>query len=235
MNLQENSEITSKEMDEKTFDIIPALNVFKGLPVIKGDKGYEPMRDEEGKDIKILELIDELSERFDKVMITDLNGINKDRPQLELLKQLSGKMEMWVDAGSRFSEGAIDIIIAGADKVVFGTKTLRHLDQIEDALELSENVILGIDYDDGIISPNKDIRDMTPAHLAELSVSYGIKEIIFSDLKHLTSSTRFASDIGYTLLDKDMDIYFHGRFEDDMKMMRNKGVFGAISEVETLL
>lgn len=237
MKLETKREITidEDESKEEIFEIIPAVNVFKDLSMIKGAEGYEPMLNKEGGELKVQELIDELTDRFDKAVIMDLNGINKDRPQLDMLKSISDKMKMWVDAGSKYSENVIDIIIAGADKVVFGSKTLRNLDEIEGALELSENVILGIDYDEGIVTPNKSIREMTPSGLVEMAGNFGIKEVIFTDLKNLTSNSRFRTDIGFTLLDREIKIYFHGRFENDMKKLEEKGVSGVIIEVETLL
>ena len=42
-----------------------------------------------------------LSETYEKVMITDLSGIKRDRPQLDLLKSISTKMEIWFDPGTR--------------------------------------------------------------------------------------------------------------------------------------
>lgn len=220
---------------EKGIETIPAINLFKGIPVIKGTEGYEPLEDKDGNKIDIHELIDELKERFDRVLITDINGINRDKPQLELSRELSTKMKLWIDAGSRSRDGAIDVIVAGAERVVLGTKTLIDLGELEKALELSENVVLGIDYDDGIVSPKKTIREMAPLGLVEEVKSLGVEEIIFTDLKHLSSEVHFSVDVGKALLKSNMKIYFHGRFDRGLGTFKGMNLAGVIVEVENIL
>lgn len=220
---------------EKSGEAIPAINLFKGIPVIKGTEEYEPLEDKDGNKLDILELLDELKERFDRVLITDINGINRDKPQLELARDLSTKMKLWIDAGSRSRDGAIDVLVTGAERVVLGTKTLIDLGELEKALELSENVVLGIDYDDGIISPKKTIREMSPLSLVEEVKKLGITEIIFTDLKHLSSEDQFNVEVGRALLKSELKIYFHGRFDRGMGTFKGMNLAGVIVEVEALL
>ncbi len=237
MDTQPERIIESKNMKpgEKSTETIPAINLFKGIPVIKGTEGYEPLEDKEGNKMDIHELIEELKERFDRALITDINGINRDKPQLELCRDLSTKMRLWIDAGSRSRDGAIDVLVAGAERVVLGTKTLIDLEELEKALELSENVVLGIDYDDGIVSPKETIREMSPLSLAEEVKSYGVAEIIFTDLKHLSSETYFSVDIGKDLIKSDRKIYFHGRFDKGTEILEGMNLAGVMVEIETIL
>ncbi|UCE37391.1 MAG: hypothetical protein JSW00_18340 [Thermoplasmata archaeon] len=220
---------------EKKQDTIPAINVYKGLPMIKGKEGYEPMEDSEREYIKIEDLMDKLKEDFKRVFIVDLNGINRDKPQLELIKRLSTKMELWVDGGSRYAEGAIDILIAGSEKVVLGTKTLRSIEELDKACELSQNIVLGIDYDKGIVSPKKKIREMSARQLANEAKDIGIEDLIFSDLAHIATEDYFSLDVGKTLLDSEMNIYFHGRFESGLERFKGMNLAGLVVEVETLI
>lgn len=220
---------------EKNGETIPAINLFKGIPVIKGAEEYEPLEDKDGNKMDTHELIDKLKERFDRVLITDINGINRDKPQLELCRDLSTKMKLWIDAGSRSRDGAIDVIVAGAERVVLGTKTLIDLGELEKALELSENVVLGIDYDEGIVSPKKTIREMSPLSLVEKVKSLGVLEIIFTDLRHLSSEAFFRVDVGKALLKSDMKIYFHGRFDRGIETFKGMNLAGVMVEVETIL
>ncbi|UCG70982.1 MAG: hypothetical protein JSV09_08300 [Thermoplasmata archaeon] len=237
MDLDSKDIIDSKNLDaeKKNWEIIPAINIFKGVPIIKKTEGYEPLQDKEGKDTNIQAVMNELKEHFHKMFITDINGIIRDRPQLEFLRSISTKMELWVDAGSRSRDGAIDVLVAGAGKVVLSTKTLGNLKELEKAVELSENVVLQIDYDDGIVSPKKELRDMTPIDLLEEARNLGTEDIIFTDLKHLASDTSFSIDIGTPLINSDLNIYFHGRFTSGTKLLYNLNLAGVIIEVETLL
>jgi uncharacterized protein related to proFAR isomerase len=237
MDLQTNKINESENVNTggKSSETIPAINLFKSVPVIKGTEGYEPLEDKDGNKMDIHELIEELKERFDRVLITDINGINRDKPQLELCRDLSTKMKLWIDAGSRSRDGAIDVLVAGAERVVLGTKTLIDLGELEKALELSENVVLGIDYDDGIISPKKTIREMSPLSLVEEVKNLGIEEIIFTDLKHLSSDAYFSVEVGKALLKSDRKIYFHGRFDKGIGILEGMNLEGVMVEVETIL
>ncbi|ODS40680.1 MAG: hypothetical protein A7315_02375 [Candidatus Altiarchaeales archaeon WOR_SM1_79] len=217
------------------FETIPAVNLYKGVPVVKGEKDYEPLLDKDEKDMNLHGLIDLLKGRFERVLITDINGINKDKPQLDLYKDISKKIELWVDAGSRIRDGAIDILVAGAAKVVLGTKTLLNLEELEKICELSENVIFEIDYDDGIVSPKKKIREMSPSQLIEEVKNHGIEDIIFTDLKHLSSDSHFNIDVVSTLLRSDLKVYIHGRFDIKNKIFENLNFTGLIIEVDTIL
>lgn len=217
------------------FEIIPAVNLYKGAPVVKWQNGYEPLLNKDEKVMDINGLIELLKDRFDKALITDINGINKNRPQLDLYRDISKKIELWVDAGSRIRDGAIDILVAGAAKVVLGTKTLLDLEELERTCELSENVIFEIDYDDGIVSPKKKIREMSPSQLIGKVKNQGIEDIIFTDLKHLSSDSHFNLDIAGTLLAENLKLYIHGRFDPENKMLNNLNYAGLITEVETIL
>lgn len=237
MNLHLNEVTGGKRgnTEKISYETIPAINLFKGIPVKKGAEVYEPLQDQDGKDIDFHELINELKRRFNKLLINDISGINRDKPQLELYREVSKKMKLWIDAGSRSRDGAIDILVAGAEKVVLGTKTLLDLEELEKVCELSENVVFCIDYDNGIVSTNKRIREMSPLNLAEEVKNRGVEEIIFTDLKHLSSDTRFSIDVGNTLLRSNMKIYFHGKFDEGIEMFKGLNLAGMIIEVEILL
>jgi uncharacterized protein related to proFAR isomerase len=227
-----NSETEDTEV--KGFDSVPAVSILYGQPVIMKDKEYVTLKDKDGRETEITAVIDKLKGVYEKVLVTDLNGITRDRPQLEVLKGICSKMSLWVDAGSRYGEGAIDILITEADKVVLATKTLKKLEELENAMELTENIILGIDYDDGIVSPNREIREMTPLDLVREAEEIGIETFIFTDMKNLSSDTPFALDVPRTLLSRDRKVYIHGRFESGTRGLEGAGFAGAVIEFEDL-
>jgi phosphoribosylformimino-5-aminoimidazole carboxamide ribonucleotide (ProFAR) isomerase len=223
------------DKNDMQYEIIPAVNVYKGVPVIRGENVYETFKDHEGVDYDIQELIEKLKEDFKRILVLDINGINRDKPQLDLIKILSSKMELWVDGGSRYSDSAIDILVAGAEKVVLGTKTLKSMEELKKVHELSQNIILGIDYDDGIVSPKKEISEMTPFRLAQEVQSLGIEDIIFTDLKHLTSNTPFDLEVGKSLARGQANIYLHGNFEPDPQKYKWIDMAGLMIEVKALI
>lgn len=220
---------------DKQYEIIPAVNVYKGTPVVRGENVYETFKDKSGLDFEIQGLIDKLKEDFERIFILDINGINRDKPQLDLIKTLSSKIELWVDGGSRYSDSAIDILVAGAEKVVLGTKTLRSMEELKKAYELSQNIILGIDYDDGIVSPKKEISEMTPLDLVQQVQNLGIEDIIFTDLKHLTLKTTFDIEVGRSLTRSSAKIHFHGIFENDLQKYEWMDIAGLAIDVRALI
>ncbi|UCE74287.1 MAG: hypothetical protein JSV56_00910 [Methanomassiliicoccales archaeon] len=223
------------DTEKKIIENIPALSVYRGMPVIKGEEKYEPLQDKDKNVLGLKEILDELSKRFEKVLLTDLNGIERDKPQLELFRLLPKKMESWIDAGTRYGPGIIDILVAGADYVVLSTKTLKNLNELEKALELSENIVLNIDFEEGIVSPHKSIREMSPWDLTREVENFGIETIIFTDLKNLVSNESFGWDVGRTLLASNMKIYFHGRFDVGTELFEGTELAGIINEAEKLL
>jgi uncharacterized protein related to proFAR isomerase len=223
------------ESEEKTIEKIPAIYIYRGFPVFKKKDTYEPIKDENEENLSLNEIIKKLSTRYDKVLITDLNGITRDRPQLDLIKSLSTKMELWVDAGIRYGTGVIDVFVAGADHVVLGTKTLKGLSELEKACELSENLIIDINYDNGIVSPDKEIEDMPLSILAEKVNEIGIRSLIFTDLKHISSGSSFEINAGRSMIRKGMEVYFHGIFASESRAFEKMDLKGIINESETII
>ena len=74
------------------------------------------------------------------------------KPQLVLFKKLTQLGNLWADTGVRCTDDIIDPIVADVNKVVISTKTLSNFNELFKAFELSEQIILGIDYDNGIIN-----------------------------------------------------------------------------------
>lgn len=221
--------------EDNHIEIIPAIYMYKGLPVVKEKESYEPIKNEDGENLGINDILEQLSTRFEKTLIMDLNGINRDRPQLDIFKTISTKMELWVDAGTRIGPGVIDVFVAGADYVVLGTKTLLGLNELEKANELSENVILDINYDEGIVSPKSAVREMSLSGLVEETKKIGIKNAIFTDLKNTTSSSDFDLNAARQVLSPDLNVYFHGRLKEGERTFAKMDIKGLIYEVDTLI
>jgi len=96
----------------------------------------------------VLDAVDRSLQEFGRALVWDLGGIERNRPNLELVRHFEGD-SLWVDAGIRVAESVIDVLVAGAERVVVGTKTLRDLAEIEEARELTENVVPLLDFVDG--------------------------------------------------------------------------------------
>lgn len=135
--------------------ILPRL-VIRGGAALSWE-GVVPWRE-------VVEPLDRALQDFGRVLVWDLGGIERNRPSLELLKRFEGE-SLWVDAGIRFADSVIDVLVAGAERVVVGTKTLRRSSELDEARELTENIVPLLDFVRGRLWAPGDIRDVPPADL----------------------------------------------------------------------
>jgi len=135
--------------------ILPRLVVRAGNALSR--EGTVPWKE-------VAEPMDRALQEFGRVLIWDLGGIEKNRPSLELLRRYEGE-SLWVDAGVRYADSVIDVLVAGAERAVVGTKTLRQLDELDEARELTENLVPLLDFVRGKLWTSKSMRDVPPQDL----------------------------------------------------------------------
>src|SRR6266540_1537681 len=107
---------------------------------------------------------DRALEDFGRLLVWDLGGIERNRPNLEFVRHFEGEA-VWVDAGIRVAESVIDVLVAGAERVVVGTKTLRSLEDLEEARELTENLVPLLDFAAGKLWAPDSVLALPPRDL----------------------------------------------------------------------
>lgn len=127
-----------------------------------------------------VELVADALERFGKVLVWDLDGIERNRPNLRFIRRFEGE-GLWVDAGIRRAESVIDVLVAGADRVAIGTKTLRDLEELSAARELTENLALLVDFAHGKLSGWGEMPRMPPVQLMRSARRIGIETALVVD------------------------------------------------------
>ena len=160
--------------------IIPAISIMSGRIVIVEDGQYIFLRNEENQYRNPTNVIQELGS--DIIFILDIDGIETNRPDLNLITKLSAYKELWVDAAPLTSGSVADILISGASKAVIGTKSMLSLDHLAEAVELSENIIFSLDYDNGIVAADKEIGGMPVDELLSEVKAKGVRRVILFDL-----------------------------------------------------
>jgi uncharacterized protein related to proFAR isomerase len=91
-----------------------------------------------------------------KIYILDLDGIEKNKPNLCTYQRLSNKYDLWVDFGPRNIGDVVDATMAGATDITLRKHLSPELN-ISDIRELSENKIYGnIDFDEELSNNNVD-------------------------------------------------------------------------------
>jgi len=108
-----------------------------------------------------------------KIYILDIDGIEKDKPNLCTYQRLSNKYDLWVDFGPRNIGDIVDATMAGATNITL-RKHLSPQLNIQDIRDLSENKIYyNIDFDEELSYYEVDGL-----------VNFNKKEEIESDFKH---------------------------------------------------
>lgn len=89
-------------------------------------------------------LVGEALKRFERLLLWDVDGIERGRPQLDLYRRFEGR-GLWVDAGVETLDGFIDVLVAGADVGVLNLRTLPRVDDLEEAGELTEKLAVCVE------------------------------------------------------------------------------------------
>ncbi len=190
------SELPEMEGD---FKLVPSLAIMGTNPVWVADERYHPIIID-GKDIGSLEISKALLDRFGFLHLIDILGIRRGKVEWNLFQGIMGlEGAVWADVGVVYSEGIIDVLMSGADDAIVSTKMIASIDEIASSFELTENLILQIDYDSGIVAKDRILRNMEPLELVEEMVSLGVNRFIVDDIT--PGRTRVSMDV----LDKVLD------------------------------
>jgi len=120
------------------FEVLPRLRLRSGRAV-RTDGGVVTRPD-------TLALINGLLADIGRVLVWDLDGIERERPSLDLFRPFEGDA-VWLDAGVRTANDLIDVLVAGVEKAVIGTRTLRQPSELDEARDLSEDIVVQVDLD----------------------------------------------------------------------------------------
>jgi len=120
---------------------------FETLPVVHVVGGRFP--EYEGQDPE--RALGALAKRFGKLVLVDAEGIQRNEPQVEFLQAAAHRRSVWVDAGSRYADDAMDLFVAGAEAVTMRWNTLHRPDELADAAEIAQPgaLFLGLEWPKG--------------------------------------------------------------------------------------
>lgn len=144
------------------------------------------------------DLISRLSAEHDILYVSDEDGIERNKPQLDLVREVCDEIPTIYEAGVRFSQNVIDVLVTGAEKAVIGTATLADLDELRGAFKLSENIILKADYRDGILGSGPSIGGRAFLDLSRDVLDIGIGEMIVP-CALAEEASRAKNELGFTL------------------------------------
>ena len=115
---------------------------------------------------------------FDKLYVLDLDGVERNKPQLDIVQALSDDFSILYEAGPRGGANVVDLVIAGADKVYMNTYSMSALDEIQVALAFSENIGLKIDWNDGVQGHGDGIEGCSLSNVITAALGYGVRDFV---------------------------------------------------------
>lgn len=118
-----------------------------------GPDGPIPATKADGGPFDVFEVLDALSGQYARVYLVDLDGLERNDPQLEYLQEISREVPIWVDAGVRSADGAIDILVAGAEIAVLSSSYIDGPREIKRAWRLSTEIVFEVEIVNGMPAP----------------------------------------------------------------------------------
>ena len=216
-------------------DIIPAVSVQRGRIVRAKDNRYIPLSFRKVRP-DMLDLIDILYETFEVILILDLDGIYRNKPSVDLYKKISQLGDFWIDGGVRYCDTVIDILVTGAQNVVLSTKTLTDMNELREAYELSENIVFGLDYNNGILSPDEMLRTRPPVEVLKDVKEMGIETCLFADLSRVDSEKPLEIDLIRQMAGSGMNLYVGGGIKSrELGELSRMNISGAVVELQAVL
>lgn len=125
--------------------LVPCLMLRKGKVCVPGEEGPIAAVTADGTPPDPFDVIDRLGPAYPAVYVVDLDGIERGEPQLDYLQELSRDATVWVDAGVRSADQAIDIIVAGAAKVTLSSGAIAGLREVRRAWKLSSSLAFEVE------------------------------------------------------------------------------------------
>lgn len=123
--------------------------VRKGQVVVPSPTGPVLLRDDDGRPVDAFDAFDRLVPGNRRVYIVDLDGIERNQPQLDLWPELARDADLWIDAGVPIADQAIDVLVSGARRAVLSTARLRGPDELARAWGLSQELAFEIETHGG--------------------------------------------------------------------------------------
>ena len=180
---------------------IPALSIKGGNIVIAENGNYVPA----GEPVEVLRDLEKKG--HEEFYIVDIEGIEKNKIQIETVSRLAEEFALWMDGGFREVGVVEDALILGVETAVIGTKSVRSMDEIRKAAEMSENIAVCVDYFSGILKWGDIPEDM--GEIARILADYGVKKVIFSNLSDDAPWEEALKTF------KDFELWFGGNLPDN--------------------
>jgi Histidine biosynthesis protein len=142
--------------------LVPNAYLDSGRIVEPISDRFEAVLDEMGKPVDPFDVADRLVAGFQRFCVIDLEGLRRNRAQLEYLQELSRSGEMWVDAGLRTGDQVIDILVTGARRAILSTAYLLGPKELRRAWRLSTEILFAVEAEGAVVRSRGNDWDGQP-------------------------------------------------------------------------
>jgi Histidine biosynthesis protein len=211
--------------------LVPCLLISRGRIMLPAEGGPTAAHPKDGGTFDMFEVADRLMTEYDRVYVVDLDGIDRNQPQLDYLQEIAQGGEIWVDAGVRTSDQAIDVLVAGAQRAILSTAFLRTERELRRAWRLSSDLVFEIEIRGGVVAgPAPEWAGKAPLDVATSARAEGPRDVVLS-YRESPIDWPLASTIG-----RDGPVWVGGSFETaDAPKLREYGCRGAIFHLNRYL
>jgi Histidine biosynthesis protein len=159
--------------------LVPNLYLDSGRIVMPDAGKFQQVLDEDGRRADPFDVADRLVARYQRFCVVDLEGLRRNRAQLEYLQELSRSGELWVDAGIRTGDQVIDILVTGARRVVLSTGYLLGPKELRRAWRLSTEILFAVEVEGSIVRSRGNDWDGQPASEAVANArTVGVVDVV---------------------------------------------------------
>lgn len=202
-----------------------------GRVCVPGPTGPVPARNSEGEFFDPFDVVDHLARDYALLYVVDLDGIERVDPQLDYLQELSRDMPLWVDAGVRYADQGIDIIVAGARRAVLSSAYLKGPKELRRAWKLTTELVFELELEGG----NQTQADPSWEQSDPFSLLQFVREV---GIDHFVVSPR-ESDPDWTLVHRLSALgrtWVDGTFTAaDAPRLAASGASGGIFHIDEIL
>lgn len=117
-----------------------------------------------------------LAREHGEVYVVDSEGVRRNEPDLEFLREATRTRPLWVDAGSRTAADAMDALVAGARRATIRWPLVRDAKDLEELADLAEPGSIYLALEIGVKGPLASRADphAPPESVARLARDLGL-------------------------------------------------------------
>ncbi len=170
----------------------------------------------------------------EEVLLMDLAGMQRARPNFEALKALmKRKYSVWLEMGVREVQDLFDAFTLGAETVLVGSMTCPSERLLKEIIELSDMSVPLLYHAGKVLWGGAGLPAELPGALRQLS-DLGYERAAVLDLRRLGGREGYDRELADLALSADIEIVFGGGVhEPDLPELRAKGAVGALLDPYT--